>query len=42
MISEAKLGAVVGTEYGKVVTGDLTKAEDKRAAGIRVEANSVG
>ncbi len=42
VISEAKLGAVVGTEYGKVVTGDLTKAEDKRAAGIRVEANSVG
>lgn len=42
VISEAKLGAVVGTEYGKVVTGDLTKGDDKRAAGIRVEANSVG
>lgn len=41
VISEAKLGAVVGTEYGKVVTGDLTKGEDKRAAGIRVEGNSV-
>ncbi|MBR3189672.1 TIGR03808 family TAT-translocated repetitive protein [Bosea sp. (in: a-proteobacteria)] len=42
VISEAKLGAVVGTEYGKVVTGDLTKGDDKRAAGIRVEGNSVG
>ncbi|MFC5393191.1 TIGR03808 family TAT-translocated repetitive protein [Bosea vestrisii] len=42
VISEAKLGAVVGTEYGKVVTGDLTKGDDKLAAGIRVEANSVG
>jgi len=42
VISEAKLGAVVGTEFGKAVTGDLTKGEDKRAAGIRVEGNSVG
>ncbi len=41
VISEAKLGAVVGTEYGKAVTGDLTKGEDKRAAGIRVDGNSV-
>ncbi|MGE7472890.1 TIGR03808 family TAT-translocated repetitive protein [Bosea sp. NPDC003192] len=41
LISEAKLGAVVGTEFGKAVTGDLTKAEDKRAAGIRIEGNSV-
>ncbi|CAN7518651.1 TIGR03808 family TAT-translocated repetitive protein [Bosea sp. LjRoot237] len=42
VISEARLGAVVGTEFGKVVTGDLTKGEDKRAAGIRVENNAVG
>lgn len=42
VINEAKLGAVVGTEFGKPVTGDLTKAEDKRAAGIRIEGNSVG
>lgn len=42
VISEATLGAVVGTEFGKAVTGDLTKGEDKRAAGIRVEGNSVG
>ncbi|WID95996.1 TIGR03808 family TAT-translocated repetitive protein [Bosea vestrisii] len=42
VISEAKLGAVVGTEFGKAVTGDLTKGEDKRAAGIRVEGNAVG
>jgi uncharacterized secreted repeat protein (TIGR03808 family) len=41
LISEAKLGAVVGTEFGKAVTGDLTKAEDKRAAGIRIDGNSV-
>lgn len=41
LISEAKLGAVVGTEFGKAVTGDLTRAEDKRAAGIRIEGNSV-
>ena len=41
LISEAKLGAVVGTEFGKAVTGDLTRGEDKRAAGIRVEGNSV-
>ncbi|MGX1787268.1 TIGR03808 family TAT-translocated repetitive protein [Bosea sp. NPDC055332] len=42
VINETKLGAVVGTEYGKVVTGDLTKGEDKRAAGIRIEGNAVG
>lgn len=42
VIAEAKLGAVVGTEYGKPVTGDLTRAEDKRAAGVRVENNAVG
>lgn len=42
VIAEAKLGAVVGTEYGKPVTGDLTRAEDKRAAGVRVESNAVG
>ena len=42
VIAEAKLGAVVGTEYGKAVTGDLTKAEDRRAAGVRVESNAVG
>jgi len=42
VISEAKLGAVVGTEFGKAVTGDLTRGEDKRAAGVRVEGNSVG
>ena len=42
VISEARLGAVVGTEFGKAVTGDLTRGEDKRAAGIRVEGNAVG
>jgi uncharacterized secreted repeat protein (TIGR03808 family) len=42
VIAEATRGAVVGTEYGKAVTGDLTKAPDARAAGIRVENNAVG
>lgn len=42
VIAEASRGAVVGTEYGKVVTGDLTKAADQRAAGVRVENNAVG
>ena len=42
IIADAKLGAVVGTEYGKIVTGDLTQGVDKRAAGIRVENNAVG
>ena len=41
VISEVKIGAVVGTEFGKAVTGDLTKGDDKRAAGIRVEGNTV-
>ena len=41
VIDEVKLGAVVGTEFGKAVTGDLTKSNDRRAAGIRVEGNSV-
>ncbi len=42
VITDASKGAVVGTEYGKVVTGDLTKAADQRAAGVRVENNAVG
>ncbi len=42
VIAEASRGAVVGTEYGKAVTGDLTKAPDARAAGVRVENNAVG
>lgn len=42
VISEAKLGAVVGTEYGKPVTGDLTQAADRRAAGVKIENNAVG
>lgn len=42
VIAEASRGAVVGTEYGKAVTGDLTKAADARAAGVRIENNAVG
>lgn len=41
IIAEARLGAVLGTEFGKVVTGDLTQAADKRASGIKVENNAV-
>jgi hypothetical protein len=32
---------VVGTEYGKTITGDLTQSADRRAAGIRIEGNAV-
>lgn len=39
IISGARLGAIVGTEYGKSVTGDLARTTDKRAAGVRVEGN---
>lgn len=42
VIADARGGAVVGTEYGRPVTGDLTKAPDARAAGVRVENNAVG
>lgn len=42
VISEASRGAVVGTEYGKAVTGDLTRGPDARASGVRVENNAVG
>lgn len=42
VISDATRGAVIGTEYGKAVTGDLTKGVDARAAGVRVENNAVG
>jgi uncharacterized secreted repeat protein (TIGR03808 family) len=41
VISEARDGAVIGTEYGKPVTGDLTKAPDSRASGVVVANNAV-
>jgi uncharacterized secreted repeat protein (TIGR03808 family) len=41
VISEARDGAVIGTEYGKPVTGDLTKAPDTRASGVTVANNAV-
>lgn len=41
VISEARDGAVIGTEYGKPVTGDLTKAPDARASGVVVANNAV-
>ena len=42
VITDATRGAVVGTEYGKAVTGDLTRGPDARAVGVRVENNAVG
>ncbi|WP_336809493.1 TIGR03808 family TAT-translocated repetitive protein [Bosea sp. MMO-172] len=41
VIAEARNGAVIGTEYGKPVTGDLTKAPDAKASGIMVANNAV-
>jgi uncharacterized secreted repeat protein (TIGR03808 family) len=41
VIAEARDGAVIGTEYGKPVTGDLTKAPDSRASGVVVANNAV-
>lgn len=41
VIAEARDGAVIGTEYGKPVTGDLTKAPDARASGVVVANNAV-
>ena len=41
VIAEARDGAVIGTEYGKRVTGDLTKAPDAKAAGVTVANNAV-
>ncbi|MFC7399650.1 TIGR03808 family TAT-translocated repetitive protein [Chelatococcus sp. GCM10030263] len=42
VIAGATKGAVVGFRYEEAVTGDLTKAPDERASGIRVEGNAVG
>jgi uncharacterized secreted repeat protein (TIGR03808 family) len=41
VIAGASRGAVVGFEYDKAVTGDLTRQPDRRAAGVRVEGNAV-
>ena len=41
VIAETRDGAVIGTEYGKPVTGDLTKGPDPKAAGITVANNAV-
>jgi uncharacterized secreted repeat protein (TIGR03808 family) len=41
VIAGIRKGAVIGTEYGKTVTGDLTQGIDRRASGIRVEGNAV-
>lgn len=41
VIAEARDGAVIGTEYGKSITGDLTKGPDAKASGIVVANNAV-
>lgn len=41
VIAEARDGAVIGTEYGRPLTGDLTKAPDARASGIVIANNAV-
>lgn len=41
VIAEARDGAVVGTEYGKAVTRDLTKTLDARASGVVIANNAV-
>jgi uncharacterized secreted repeat protein (TIGR03808 family) len=42
VIAGTRKGAVLGTEYGRIVTGDLTRGPDRRAAGVRVEGNAAG
>ncbi|CAH1656521.1 conserved hypothetical protein [Hyphomicrobiales bacterium] len=41
VIAGAAKGAVVGYRYTDAVTGDLTRAADERAKGIRIEGNAV-
>lgn len=41
VIAGASRGAVIGMDHGQPVTGDLTRAPDRRAAGVRVEGNAV-
>ena len=41
VIAGAKAGAIIGTEYGKPVTGDLARVADPKAAGVRIEGNAV-
>ncbi len=41
VIDEARDFAIVGTEYGQPVTGDLARAPDAKAAGVRIENNAV-
>lgn len=41
VISGATRGAIVGYELRQAVTGDLARAPDRRADGIRIEGNAV-
>ncbi|MFJ5370169.1 TIGR03808 family TAT-translocated repetitive protein, partial [Bosea sp. CER48] len=41
LIDAARNGAIVGTEYGKPVTGDLARTPDAKAAGVTVANNAV-
>ncbi len=42
LFAGCKGGAIIGMEWDKPVTGDLTKSPDARSAGIRIEGNQVG
>jgi uncharacterized secreted repeat protein (TIGR03808 family) len=42
VIAGARKGAVVGLDHGRIVTGDLTLAPDRRADGVRIEGNRAG
>ncbi len=42
IIAGARKGAVVGLDHGRIVTGDLTLAPDRRADGVRIEGNRAG
>jgi uncharacterized secreted repeat protein (TIGR03808 family) len=42
VIAGARKGAVVGLDHGRIVTGDLTLAADRRLEGVRIEGNRAG
>jgi uncharacterized secreted repeat protein (TIGR03808 family) len=42
VIAGAKKGAVMGLDHGRIVTGDLTLAADRRLDGVRIEGNRAG
>ena len=41
LVSGARLGAIVGREWGKTVTGDLSKEGAERYAQLSIDGNRV-